>query len=501
MATLLSGYTEKPESSPESATPQHLESTEPKNIHQVLEKTTSNVLAKPSALNVADTALETTETAHTIASNPRHDANTELNINSHNDEADSSDADSSLPPVDTGKDAWLFLLSAFILNVLVWSFPFAYGIFQEYYSSHPPFKGQRNIAIVGTFALGLMYLSSPLVFSLLAWRPTWKRPCILVGLIIMCLSIALSSLSTKVAHLIVSQGVFSAIGGALCYSPAINFMDEWFVKRKGMAFGMMWAGTGLGGVVIPLLLQFLLNKYGFRTTLRIWAVVLFAATAPLYVFLKPRVPISPATNHRAFNLSFLKTRTFLLHQLGNVLQGFGYFLPALYLPTYAKTLGASNSVSALTLTLINIAAGCGCMCMGWFVDHWHVTTCISITTIGSTLSVFLLWGFSTHLSLLMVFCFMYGLFAGCYSTTYSGVMKTLSHSQQAADSSMVFSVLVAGRGIGNVLSGPISQALIGAGEVGKVGVYGSEYGPLVIFTGVSAVLGGFSCIGRALKWF
>lgn len=96
---------------------------------------------------------------------------------------------------------------------------------------------------------------------------------------------------------------------------------------------------------------------------------------------------------------------------------------------------------------------------------------------------------------------MYGLFAGCYSTTYSGVMKTLSHSQQAADSSMVFSVLVAGRGIGNVLSGPISQALIGAGEVGKVGVYGSEYGPLVIFTGVSAVLGGFSCIGRALKWF
>lgn len=125
MATLLSGYTEKPESSPESATPQHLESTEPKNIHQVLEKTTSNVLAKPSALNVADTALETTETAHTIASNPRHDANTELNINSHNDEADSSDADSSLPPVDTGKDAWLFLLSAFILNVLVWSMSFS----------------------------------------------------------------------------------------------------------------------------------------------------------------------------------------------------------------------------------------------------------------------------------------------------------------------------------------------------------------------------------------
>lgn len=271
--------------------------------------------------------------------------------------------------------------------------------------------------------------------------------------------------------------------------------------------------------MIPLLLQAILNKYGFRTTLRIWAVwvkplclhvseplltdtrVLFVATVPLYVFLKPRVPISRNPSRRSFDLSFLKTRIFLLHQFGNILQGFGYFLPALYLPTYAKSLGASNSVSALTLTLNNIAAGLGCVLMGWSVDRWHVTTCVSITTIGSTLAVFLLWGFSTHLSLLLIFCFMYGLFAGCYTTTYSGVMKALSRSHEATDATLVFSVLVAGRGIGNVLSGPVSQALIGAGQVGHVGVYASEYGPLVIFTGVSAVLGGFGCIGRALRWF
>jgi hypothetical protein len=47
-------------------------------------------------------------------------------------------------------------------------------------------------------------------------------------------------MSQTVPHLIVSQGVFYAIGGAMCYSPAISFMDEWFVKRKGLAFGMMW---------------------------------------------------------------------------------------------------------------------------------------------------------------------------------------------------------------------------------------------------------------------
>lgn len=119
-------------------------------------------------------------------------------------------------------------------------FPFAYGIFQEYYSSNPPFKGERNIAIIGTCAMGLMYLSAPLVFGLLAWYPKSKRLCVLVGLTIMCLSLGLSSLSTTVPHLIASQGVFYAIGGSMCYSPAITFMDEWFVKRKGLAFGVMW---------------------------------------------------------------------------------------------------------------------------------------------------------------------------------------------------------------------------------------------------------------------
>jgi MFS family permease len=139
--------------------------------------------------------------------------------------------------------------------------------------------------------------------------------------------------------------------------------------------------------------------------------------------------------------------------------------------------------------------------MGSIVDRWHVTTCILITTIGATLSAFLFWGFASHLALLLVFCFIYGLFAGCYTTTYPGVMKLISEKQEVADTTLIFSVLVAGRGIGNVLSGPISEALIGAGELGKVGVYGSEYGPLVIFTGVSMALGGISFIGRGMRWY
>lgn len=40
------------------------------------------------------------------------------------------------------------------------------------------------------------------------------------------------------------EGVLYAIGGSLLYSPAMFYVDEWFVKKKGLAFGVMWAGVG-----------------------------------------------------------------------------------------------------------------------------------------------------------------------------------------------------------------------------------------------------------------
>lgn len=56
----------------------------------------------------------------------------------------------------------------------------------------------------------------------------------------MCLSLALSSFSTNVMHLILSQGLGFGIGGCFAYTPTILFMSEWFDKRKGLAFGIVW---------------------------------------------------------------------------------------------------------------------------------------------------------------------------------------------------------------------------------------------------------------------
>ncbi|OBT62678.1 hypothetical protein VE03_07523 [Pseudogymnoascus sp. 23342-1-I1] len=408
----------------------------------------------------------------------------------------------SLPPVDRGKDAWLFLAASFVIEALVWGFPFTYGVFQDYYTTHEPFAGSRNIAVIGTCAMGIMYLDLPIIFAVLQIWPRFRPYCTGVGLFIMCLALALSSFATTTTHLMATQGIFYAIGGSLAYSPCIIYMDEWFVKRKGLAFGIMWAGTGLAGVILPLAMQVFLDKYGYKITLRAWAVTLFVLTAPLLYFVKPRVPLSQSTQTRRIDFSFINTKIFGILQACNVIEALGFFLPSIYLPSYARTIGASSVESALTVVIFNVASVFGCVAMGSIVDKYHVTTCIVISTIGSTIGIFVVWGFSVSLAPLYVFCIIYGLFAGSFTSTYPGIMRAVQKKKNSAEPVMVFACLAAGRGVGNVASGPLSEILIRGMPWKDQGgfAYGSGYGPLIVFTGVTAFLGGASVLGRRVGW-
>ena len=124
-------------------------------------------------------------------------------------------------------------------------FPFSFGVFQSYYTTHPPFSEHPNgIAAIGTCSSGVMYLWAPVTIYILESWPSVRRLSSIFGLIIVVSAITASSFSTQVWHLILTQGVLYAIGGSFLYSPTMFYLDEWFVKKKGLAFGIMWAGVG-----------------------------------------------------------------------------------------------------------------------------------------------------------------------------------------------------------------------------------------------------------------
>ncbi|KAJ0159861.1 Monocarboxylate transporter 10 [Colletotrichum tanaceti] len=406
------------------------------------------------------------------------------NDNDNNtDSGPTARATSSPPPRPR---SWLFLAACFAVEMLVWGFPFAFGVFRSHYSTNPPFAGQPNIAVIGTCSMGIMYLSGPVVIGLLRMFPRESRHAPILGLVVMCVALAASSFSHTVTHLIVTQGVLYAVGGAIAYCPCILYIDQWFVRRKGFAYGVMWSGTGLAGVVLPLLMEHLLGRLGFRTTLRLWSGLLFVLTAPLAFFIKPRLPhvsssTTTTTHARPFsNLRFALSRPFALHQAANVVEALGFFLPGIYLPSYAHSaLGASAYASALTILLVNVASVVGCAAMGSLFDRVSAPSCLMLASAGATLATFLAWGFSSTLGVLYAFCVVYGLFAGAYTSAWPGIMNVVVENERArergVDPSMVFGMLAAGRGVGNVISGPLSEALIrGAPWKGEAGFgYGS----------------------------
>ncbi|KAJ5925264.1 hypothetical protein N7454_007903 [Penicillium verhagenii] len=413
-------------------------------------------------------------------------------------EALSEHHEANLPPVDGGKRAWLFLAACFVIEALIWGFTFSFGIFQDYYSTHEPFKSSGDIAIVGTCAMGISYMLLPVAFILLQTMPRLKLWAAPVGFIIMCLALSLSSFARNTTDLIVSQGVAYGVGASLAYAPTIIFMDEWFVRRKGLAFGIMWAGTGLSGVILPVVLQWMLDTFGHKTALRAWSIVLLVLGAPLLTYLRPRLPISRASQPRKLDFRFLWDATFLIYESGNIMEAMGYFLPTIYLPTYAKSLGASGIESTLTVMVFNLASVFGCVIMGSLVDRYHATTCILASTVGSTVAVFLIWGLADSLAPLYIFCIFYGLFAGSFTSTWPAVVNEVTKRSIYTDPSLIFGLLSTGRGIGNIVSGPLSGALLDqnswTGVAGKA--YGTGYGPLIVFTGVSAFLGGLGVMAR-----
>lgn len=233
-------------------------------------------------------------------------------------------------------------------------------------------------------------------------------------------------------------------------------------------------------------------------------------------FMKPRIPISPSSAARRLDLSFLKQTTFWMLQAGNIIQSFGYFLPATFLPSYSTTtVGLSQSTGTMLVSLFNATSIFGGIAFGSLCDRFSVTNITLLSSVGSALSVLLFWGMAsssgssssqTAIALLTIFSITYGFFAGGFSSTWSGVITQIKRdSSQSLETGLVFGLLAGGRGIGNVISGPLSTVLLHSGALsdphgssGSTG-YDTQYGTLILFTGITAFFGAWSWMWRYIS--
>ncbi|KAH8899340.1 MFS general substrate transporter [Thozetella sp. PMI_491] len=431
--------------------------------------------------------------------------------------------DPAIPPPDHGKGAYMVLAGCALVQAPIWGYSLAFGIFQEFYTKQGPAIGlddasEGAVASIGTTQTGLMYLLMPLTSIVLTRYPSLRSWSCWAGLVLTLVSLVWSAFVTTIAQLIATQGVLYALGCGLLFSPTSLYMDEWFVERKGLAYGTMWSSKALVGVVMPFLMSALLDRVGLRAALLAWAAASTIMTIPLLVLIKPRIPLSDTTSSSsaagrrpALSFGFLRHPLFWMLQTGNVVQSFGYRMPSTYLAEYASSIGLSHITGPVVLAIFSFASVPGSLIHGLLGDRLSASTNILISSVGSAASVFLLWGFSLQAGVLFTFAILYGFFAGGFSATWSGILNEMrglgrrerddgenAGDRGDVDTGLVFGMLMGGRGLGFMLSGPLSGVLLSLPANAAMGTdistYSSQYGPMIVCTGLTAILGAWGCL-------
>lgn len=404
----------------------------------------------------------------------------------------------------------------------------SYGVFQEYFTSEWPLSGSRELTgVIGTTFNGIIYISMPFLFALFTRRwARWRQAAALAGSLATCASFLLSSLSGRGWHLVATQGVLAPLGCALVFSPVTLSLGEWFSSSTGaggkskraLAYGVTLSCKNVVGSACPFLFRALLDRYGFRAAARVWAAVVAGVGVPA-IFMIPAHP--SALEHgrgageqlprsRKIPWHFLRHRTIYIYSAAILLQSAGYGIPQTYLNTYAHDVaGLSQASATLLLTVFNLPGIASSSFFGFLCDSRRLglsaAAVTSIPAVGSALAAFLFWGLAWRgsMALLVLFSVTFGFFAGGYSATWGSVLNELEgearEGNEAVDTGMLYGLLNGARGVGYVSGGLVGLPLLRAGgqasPMGAFG-YGTTYGPLIVFTGLSSVLGGWAILWR-----
>lgn len=305
-----------------------------------------------------------------------------------------------------------------------------------------------------------------------------------------------ASFADSVASLIASQGALYGTGVLVLYTPLVSLLNEWFVARRGLAYGVMFAGGGVGGVGLPLAMDWLLATYGYRTTFRVTAVAQTLLLAPVLPLVRGRLPPSADAGARriAVEFDFVRDPQFWILAVSNVLQGFAIYIPSIYLPTYATQIGLSRQVGAALLAALNIASTIGQVVFGHLSDRYNnIFLLLFITTFVSAAGTFCIWGFARSTAPLLVFAIVWGFFGGSY------VVLWPKFALLSKNPLFLYGLMAFGKGIGNVASGPIASRLVARPVAAGYGL--GTYKQVIIYTGALLLASSVGVVGWPLKRF
>lgn len=153
------------------------------------------------------------------------------------------------------------------------------------------------------------------------------------GFAICVLSLIFASFTTHVWGLILFQGLGFGIGVLMLYYAVLEMVNSWFVVNRGTAYGLLFGAAGGAGIGLPFGFQFLLDRYDYSTTLRVYAFILICFVGTPMAFCRGRYTYTTPNTEawKKFDWKIMMNPTFAIFWTANMFQGVAFVLPTVYL--------------------------------------------------------------------------------------------------------------------------------------------------------------------------
>ena len=247
--------------------------------------------------------------------------------------------------------AWLVVVATFFSSFFSLGITYSFGaFFTDMAAEFDSARGETAI-IFGITTFAFFWLSLITGRAADVWGP---RPVLLVGAVALLVGLLATSRVQSLAAGYVTYGVGMGIAAACGYIPMVAAVGGWFDRYRATAVGLAVAGIGAGTLVMSPVSAALIDRYGWRDTFVILAIVGSVVMA-LCTFGVDRPPGQPGPQPARFKDAF-GSGIFRRMHLSGLCSGLALFVPFVFVGQYAEEQGVDSVAAAILVGLLGGAS-------------------------------------------------------------------------------------------------------------------------------------------------
>ena len=281
---------------------------------------------------------------------------------------------------------WIIVAASFPVVAISYGSLYSFGVFllpfREYF-------GASSAAISGAYSTAvLMYMAFGIPAGWLADKYN-PRVTTIAGLLLMAVGLVLTSRVTTIWQLYLTYALIGA-GMSPAYSPLMTTISRWFVKRRGLALGILTAGVGAGPLIMAPVATHLILTNDWRFALMVIAGGTIVVIPAAFLMKKTpaeigRLPdggiidttpalqpqVATAVSGKASGLSLkgaIRTRGFWQMAIIYFMIGLSLQMVLAHVAAYSQGKGISPITAAAVLSTISGVSIAGRMTMGLASD-------------------------------------------------------------------------------------------------------------------------------------